>query len=260
MNRFLGRRRFKVGHAKLMADMFKQRDEVAKKRQALVAKIVGKSLKPIKHKKNRIAHWLSDINHRFIEKCVQTNNDNVIRSPFSNGYSFGLWLKKKGFEYLGSGAHSQVYGKKDSKRVIKVGSSGDAWMNYVLWGRGKGYEGTFVPRVFSYKWYNAGFYVAVVERFERTTSKGSGNKDLDPILLDLYNYAHRGNEYAQLMMEEFVPGLAKFTLDIKTAANDNGWSMDTHGGNFMVRADGSWVATDPVNDHRDPVKTRLRAA
>lgn len=260
----LGRRK-RMGHAKEVALQFERQVQAAKRAQELLAKRVPKSismiklLSPMEKRRRRLFNWNPFLPSA--ELCLKEKipaNENT--SPFSNGHYFGQWLKKKGFSYLGSGAHSQVYGKKDSKRVIKVGSSGDNWMNYVMWGRSKGYEGTFVPKVYSYKWHDAGFYVAVVEKLERTTNKGSSKKDLDPVLLDLFGAGYRGNEYALLAMDALVPGLDKFTLDIKAAANDNGWREDIHGGNFMVRADGSWVATDPINAHGNPMKTRLRSA
>lgn len=259
----------KRGHAKQLAYMIQQREEAVRQNLVRLEKKIPRTIQPLVHDppkdwRHKLAMW--DMVRAFVPKHlppVMANDNGPFqkRKPWERGYLFGEWLAKKGFSHLGSGANSQVYGKAGQARVIKVGSAGDNWMSYVLWGRQMGYEGKFVPKVYSYKWYPNGFYVAVVERMERTTGAGSGKKDLDPILLDLFNKGRRGNEYALLAMDALVPGLDRFAVDLVKAANDNSWGWDDHGGNFMVRADGSWVATDPIHDRSSvPPKNRIRLA
>lgn len=194
---------------------------------------------------------------------VHRHKPEVNKNPFRDGYSFCHRLEKKGWKLLGSGAHSKVFAKdtmKDgpSKKVIKVGCSGDSWMRYVLWGRKNGYEGTFVPKVHSYKYFKkGGFYVALVERMERCSSEE--DKEKDTVLLKLFRHANR-NDYAKASMNFLEKGCGDFARTLVQAANDNRWSLDIHGGNFMVRKDGTFVATDPVNFHDDTPTERIRAA
>lgn len=179
--------------------------------------------------------------------------------PFESGHGFCRRLEKKGWKLLGSGYHSRVLAKGDSNRVIKVGCSADNWMRYVLWGRKHGYEGNFVPKVYSYKYFKAKvpFYVAIVEKMERTTSEGC-REDKDHVLLDLFGMAKR-NDHAKAALNMLEQGCGDFARNLCKAANDNNWSMDLHGGNFMTRKDGSWVATDPIDAHGDTPTERIRS-
>ena len=179
--------------------------------------------------------------------------------PFESGYGFCRRLEKKGWKLLGSGCHSKVLAKGDSNKVIKVGCSADSWMKYVLWGRKNGYEGNFVPKVYSYKYFKAKvpFYVAVVEKMERTTNEGC-REDKDHVLLDLFGMAKR-NDHAKAALNMLEQGCGDFARNLCKAANDNNWSMDIHAGNFMVRKNGTWVATDPINAHGDTPMERMRS-
>lgn len=278
---FLGRRKHR-GHAKEMAYLIERPMRRAEKAQALLAKQPPREVPPLPLNLKKVGNeafkkgfiqgvkdffqprpypFYEDtfgiMRKGFVEKPA---NDNGKRSPFSCGISFANRLEKRGFKRLGAGCFSIVYAKEKSDRVIKVGHSGDNWMNYILWGRSKGYEGKFTPRVYSYKWYEAGFYVAVMERLKRTVGQGNWKKDKDLVLFDLFQKGRTGNDYALSALGFLEKGADKFALDLKEAANDNGWGWDDHSGNFMVRADGSFVATDPINSRSNPVKTRIKLA
>lgn len=167
------------------------------------------------------------------------------------------FLYRKNFECIGSGAYSQVYAKKNSDRVLKVTLTQDNWIDYIHWSSQEGYSGTLAPRVYSYKKYSE-YSVAVVERMDKTLSKLSEKDDLK-ILSDLLYHSGRGNEMAQLLMDEIVPGFSSFLKELRKRFK--GQRLDLHSGNIMVRKDGSLAVTDPVCDTAGPTieSIRLRA-
>lgn len=192
--------------------------------------------------------------------CFKPKQPPECKSPFECGISFGNFLEKKGFKRLGSGTFSTVFCKGDSQRVIKVCHRLDAWMDYIAWSAKKGYCGTYAPRVYSYKYFKgitSPFYVAVVERLEKTYGMV---EDQHPQAFAYtafkWNLQH-SNDNAQQLLDLLSPGLSKFTVDVKDFAKNH--SLDLHSGNFMVRKDGSFVATDPIMGHQQFVSTnRLR--
>lgn len=117
-------------------------------------------------------------------------------------YRFIEHLEASGFAYIGGGAYSAVYAIPSSDRVIKVNLCADGWLDYVLWAQSSGYAGTFAPRVFSYKRFDDGTYIAVVERLANTLSEryGSAVYNRNPIASATYCY-RRGCEYAKLAGE-----------------------------------------------------------
>jgi hypothetical protein len=265
-------RQHRLGHARQMAYVVERPARQAARALALIAKRPPRPVPPSPppRKKNWREQWIS-IQRKFIpKKVVMTGPDtfglfhqvkpaNDNKSAFHDGLSFCHRLEKKGWKLLGSGAHSRVLAKGDSKKVIKVGCSADNWMRYVLWGRKHGYEGNFVPKVHSYKYFKGKdrpFYVAVVERMERCSS--GCHKEKDSVLLGLFRTAY-DNDHARAAMNFLHPGCGDFSDRLYKAANDNKWGMDIHGGNFMVRKDGSWVATDPVHSYGDTPTERIRS-
>ena len=254
------------GHAKEMAYMIERPERQAARAQAILAKRPPREVPPSPPPPK---NWFEKIRDGMIPRMVRMDSPDTFglirlkreeHKPFESGYGFCRRLEKKGWKLLGSGAHSRVLAKGDSNKVIKVGCSADNWMRYVLWGRKNGYEGNFVPKVYSYKYFKgkSPFYVAIVERMERCTSRAKGSEK-DAILMDLFQYAVRDNMYAYAALNFTEPGCGDFAAKLATAANDNNWSMDLHGGNFMTRKDGSWVATDPVNAHGDTPTERIRS-
>jgi hypothetical protein len=261
-------RRKRLGHAKEMAYIVNRPARQAKRAQEALAKKPPREVPPSPPppKRNPFMYQF----RKFIPKKVrltgpdtfglfhQVKPANCNRNPFADGYAFCERLKKKGWTKLGSGAHSQVLAKGDSNKVIKVGCSGDSWMRYVLWGRKHGYEGNFVPRVYSYKYFKEGkFYVAVVERMENCVNRVS-HEERSRVLMELLGLADR-NDHAKAAMNFVEPGCGDFVNNLYKVANDNHWSMDIHGGNFMVRKNGTFVATDPINVHNDTPTERIRS-
>lgn len=171
------------------------------------------------------------------------------QSAFSSSRGFMAALEKKGYERIGHGAYSGVFAKKNSDRVIKVGHKpdSDGWVDYMLWSAGKGYAGTLAPKVFSYKKIHIkgktkeSFYLAVMERLDKTVTELDGKHDMKYIELFLHYGAK--NAMMQKLADVAVPGLGQFTLDL----NDLKGYKDLHGGNIMVRKDGSFVVSDPIS-------------
>lgn len=185
------------------------------------------------------------------------------KSAFECGHSFGNFLEKKGFTRLGSGTYSTVFCKGDSQRVIKVCHRLDAWMDYISWSAKKGYCGTYAPRVYSYKYFEGDispFYVAVVERLEKTAC---AVKDDHPMAFAYtavkWNLQRDvANDNALQLLDLLSPGLTQFTTDFRDFAKTQ--ATDLHTGNFMLRKDGSFVATDPIMGQQKETSThRLRS-
>lgn len=181
-----------------------------------------------------------------------------LKKPFSGARNYGAWLMAKGWERLGSGAHSIVYAKLDSDKVIKVTSSLDNWIDYVQWAAKAGYAGNLAPRVFSWKRHQIenghAFAVAVVERM----SHGGYNEDPrhdGALLFGLTRYARKGNIIAQCVMEDIQPGSVSFFKQLSELNYDG----DIGGNNIMYRKDGSLCLTDPCAGRIETTVKRLRS-
>lgn len=189
----------------------------------------------------------------------------IYKSPFDCGLSFGNFLEKKGFKRLGSGTYSTVYGKDGSDKVLKVCHRLDAWMDYISWAAQKGYCGTYAPRVYSYKYFKgktSPFYVAVVERLKEEVGCLDNTHPqaftYNAIKFLSYPPAEAVNDNIKQCLEGLSPGINQFTTDFNAFSKNR--AMDFHRGNFMVRKDGSFVATDPIMGHqKDPTMSRLRS-
>lgn len=192
----------------------------------------------------------------FVEKTTY-------KSPFEEGKAFGHFLEKKGFKRVGFGTYSTIYGKDGSDKVLKVCHRLDAWMDYISWAAQKGYCGTYAPRVYSYKYFpgkTSPFYVAVVERLEKEVG------EIDQGHPQAFTYSafkwmsavEAANDNVKKCLEGLSPGLTQFTQDFRDFSKTR--AHDFHRGNFMVRKDGSFVATDPIMGHqKDPTMSRLRS-
>lgn len=189
------------------------------------------------------------------------NFDAHIKEPktaFESGRAFVNYLvNRKGFQVLGEGYFSTVLWKKGD-RVIKVNRGMlDGWLDYVLWSHEKGYAGKIAPKVFSWKIFNGTkgqFYVATMEKIEYTSRKYGRDKPgiLIPTLLSHAN----DNPTAKEFVEKLSPGVTDFAKALREKFH----SLDLHAGNWMYRADGSYVVTDPVSGHAETKTTRFKAA
>lgn len=197
--------------------------------------------------------------------CGSYNHEpKTYKSPFEEGKAFGHFLEKKGFKRLGSGTYSTVYGKDGSDKVLKVCHRLDAWMDYISWAAQKGYCGTYAPRVYSYKYFQgktSPFYVAVVERLKEEVGciDSSHPQAFTYSAFKWMSEVEAANDNVTKCLEGLSPGLTQFSQDFRVFTKDRG-CRDFHRGNFMVRKDGSFVATDPIMGHqKDPTMSRLRS-
>jgi hypothetical protein len=113
----------------------------------------------------------------------------VPKNPLKGPHSYGAWLEKKGWKRLGSGAHSTVFGRDDSDKVIKVTQTLDNWIDYVQWAAKEGFAGSLAPRVYSWK-RRDNWSVAVVEKMERG-GYDTNHKDDGALLMTLTYPARR---------------------------------------------------------------------
>lgn len=183
---------------------------------------------------------------------------------------------RKGAKYLGSGAFATTYLKSGrNPHVVKIGSMGDAYIEYakkVIQSKSKN---PFLPKLYSLTLYKAigenlpeieynEFYVVKMERLYDLEDKHENNigriVDMMEQLLE-YNYSvdkwMKSNEYGSFS----VPGV----LEVKTVVNRKALTLlkdlrkivmkalrngcgdwDIHDGNIMVRKNGQLVLTDPI--------------
>lgn len=195
--------------------------------------------------------------------CPSFSNDNVpAKKPIETKrkqnvrdfYVFKEKLRKRGFQYLGSGAFSTVMGKPGSDRVIKLNHGSDDWIDYVYWAAKAGYAGNFAPKVFSYKKMD-GWRVMVMERLDSTINHLDSKHDMKLVSV-LADYAMSNNVMAAVFMDELAPGLTPFLRDMKKAFPR---AHDYHGGNWMVQGDKRVVLCDPVSGPSKLTQTRLKA-
>jgi hypothetical protein len=139
-----------------------------------------------------------------------------------------------------------VYGKPGSDRVIKVCTGADDWIEYCYWGAKQGQAGKLAPKVYSYKTFKDGTYIAVMERMEYVAGKHDLSKPLS-MFTTLVPYVinsgwNRPRPEAAQLINYLVPGSADY---LKGLAKLSG-HLDLHDGNYMFRSDGSICITDPV--------------
>lgn len=209
--------------------------------------------------KTRLKH----VTEQFGIKLNSVHKDMI--SPFQSSRGFAYFLKKKGFVELGKGYYSTVLSHPKSDRVIKVmnKTEEDGWLSYIRWAAKEGYTGTHAPKVYSYKWIKTkgnteqtGFGVAVMERLEKTVGMCRRREDTR-FLREAFDYAMEGNSLATQLLEQRCPGMTRFGILLKEKFSGH---LDMHGGNYMVRKDGTLVVTDPVSSMKQEKTTeRLRS-
>ncbi|NPU64583.1 hypothetical protein HL667_06195 [Bradyrhizobium sp. 83012] len=184
------------------------------------------------------------------------------RSFWANGDEFGGRLADRGYRVIGSGAFSTVYHKPGSDRVIKVNRRPDNWLDYVVWAARAGHAGKLAPKVYSFRVFNEGtpdaFYVAVMERLETTVSRAECTKpDAYRAWMSMRQFIEQQDAAAGVEAELHTAGAIRFGVAFR-AAFKRAW--DLHGGNFMLRADGSLVCTDPLCEEgtSSPPYSRMR--
>ncbi|WP_316172957.1 hypothetical protein [Bradyrhizobium sp. SZCCHNRI2049] len=153
-------------------------------------------------------------------------------------------LYRRGYLYLGAGCFSAVWGKPGRATVIKLNRRPDDWLDYAIWAQEQGYAGKQSPRLYGYRTFADGTYIAVVERLDKTfgqlDSSNTRKYLYTPVRRAIGGYADEG-ELKQA--EAASPGIADFGLALRGAFR----CLDMHDDNIMLRADGSICVTDPVS-------------
>ena len=158
-------------------------------------------------------------------------------------------LRHLGYQKLGGGLYSNVYAKPDSDRVVKIGRA-DCWPDYACWLIENGYSGTFGPKIYSLK-FHGDFYVASMERLVDTISGlelayqyiGLANNDLWQLYQAVRSWLGGGADPDLPQVPDFKEFIEKLDFE--------GLTGDLHGGNVMIRKDGSLVVTDPSVRYSD---------
>jgi hypothetical protein len=179
---------------------------------------------------------------------------------------FGRGLLRRGFVAIGHGAFSDVYAKPNSDRVLKVCRNPDNWIDYMAWANKAGYGGKDAPKIFSFKYYDGKdgkFYVAVMERLEKTLSGLKGKEDCAFFHNLVDSAISNDNEKAYQCMDLIQLGASDFYKKFKLQFGGKeykgyGRQFDLHGGNFMVRKDGTAVLVDPLCGNSKLKAKRLR--
>ncbi len=149
-----------------------------------------------------------------------------------NQMQFNNRLENRGYVRLGRGMYSSVYAKPGSSKVIKVGSTGDSWLGYIIWAMKEGYVGNHAPRVDSFKVNGQeDYFVAVMERLQKLNSK---NREL---MWDLIPDTRSFNENVPAEWKTFT----------KTFTAQFGDRNDMHDENWMQRSNGELGLTDPLS-------------
>jgi hypothetical protein len=233
----LGVEKVDINGAVLMANIAKVRNDLA------IARIG-------RHKSPENKEGMIKVQHRRVGEIWVTKN------PLKTPWGYIDWLRRKGFEELGSGAYSTVLGKPGSDRVVKVSRTLDNWIDYVQWAAKEGHAGKLAPRVYSWKRHEAvdrnDFSVAVVERM---AEPARGTKSDEALLLNLRQYARYGNLLASVYMEDILPGSVKFFNELQKLDLDG----DIGGNNVMIRKDGTLCVTDPTAGNIRTTVKRLRS-
>lgn len=179
----------------------------------------------------------------------------IFKSNIVSHINAADYLKKKGYELLGSGMFSQVLAKPGSDRCIKVGRN-DGWPKYILWAHANGYLGTYAPMVYSIKGFD-GWYMASMERLVTTVSqcRRDNAKFLGceaSVIQELHYNLKEAVQY-QINFKNCPEGWQEFAEKIRLEHIVD----DCHDGNWMLRKDGHMVLIDPSSTgHNVPKRFR----
>lgn len=205
------------------------------------------------------------------------------RKPVGLRYRLIARLERSGWEQIGSGYFSVVYGK--GTQAIKVSKMMDEWPAYVKWAKEQGFAGTLAPNVHSMKLYRGApgeepFYVARMDRLASTVA-GYHRKNKDELLeevsalSDLLHHkgkipklpkgatryeAHMFKAKEQFYRENYG-NMLPFAEAFGKKFGSEG--LDLHLNNYMVTEDGKLVLTDPLStgssNYKDTSKYRIKS-
>lgn len=160
-------------------------------------------------------------------------------------YRFIERLKVRGFENIGGGHFSHVYGKPGCKYVIKVSrdrshvgpeSREDGWLPFAEYAKRN--PDKHLPKIGWIKWYRMGFFVAKIERLQPATG---GRLDVVRSSREILGTGKPHSFYSRIEMPET---LLKTLVGIRDAFLGK-WTFDLHEQNAMLRGR-TVVITDPI--------------
>jgi hypothetical protein len=179
------------------------------------------------------------------------------------------WLKANGFKKIGKGYYANVYAKPGHNRIVKISNQqDDCWISFAHWAMTKT-NNKYLPKIpWIKRWQGKRegipqeFFVTIIERLQPLTNQALAQITDPAVLLGLYNYADLNSESYQTIENTASksPGMKDLIhIDVEDYANHpfikilhavekigKKCRTDLHAGNFMVRADGTIVVTDPI--------------
>lgn len=147
-------------------------------------------------------------------------------------------IRNLGGQFLGSGMFASVFAHPfDKTKAIRV-ARWDGWPQYITWAIEQGWDGIFVPKVYSFKDFGK-YYVAVMERLVCTIQESNSHSISDRFYY-LQSVAYGNNPNSSYARELYLFGSE---LKNHPALHAN----DIHPSNCMLRQDGELVLTDPCS-------------
>ena len=152
------------------------------------------------------------------------------------------FLKRHGWEFLGKGFYSQVYGK--GPLALKLCETGDGWADYVKWATTNGWAGGYAPKVYAIHHYAGSAYVALMERLDWRyldtigTDRYAEHRDA---VATIRNAVDTGSGAGSASPEQC------FGTMLRYAFKHAGQRWDCHEGNFMGKGT-RLVLTDPISE------------
>jgi hypothetical protein len=183
-------------------------------------------------------------------------------------------LKKKGYKYLGAGVDQTAFIEPGTGFVLKIfGTQGKkgfgpdhkmffAWADFCS----KHQDNPYLPRIYaheSFLWqdpetkkhhrylmirteqlYDSGKIGVTLEDLARGFSYGD---DYDAGI-DRFRFFTKDDKQKQILKllgKKGFDRMAKTIYDLAKIADKKGWGLDLHGGNFMLRKNGTPVINDP---------------
>lgn len=161
-----------------------------------------------------------------------------IRLDFIDG------LRKFGFDLIGEGAFSEVYGKPYEPYVYKVSVMDrldDGWLKYAKLVMSEFQDNPHAPKIYKLKVFE-NFYIAKMERLEFTVARSYDEK-VQSLFDQVAEALHRNpSGYRAWDFSQQNPALGDLIFAIRMM----GESCDFHDENAMIREDGTFVITDPI--------------
>lgn len=188
---------------------------------------------------------------KLIELMPMSHYRTVFKKDWDLPDAVKEYLISNGYEELGAGIYSVVFGRPGDNIVIKVGQDTpeeDPWVDYVEWLRGYQNNPHF-PRVGKIKWFTdkrgRKFYLVAIERLAHDRSAYSVGEKLRSMddwvksgakVKDLERFYKDWRSWNKQLVQAFIDLRRKFP----------DYTIDFHQGNIMYRGK-TEVLTDPLS-------------